>query len=81
LGITTTSSSATIAGLASTCITVSGHGQGGKYCVTKQGLLSYSGATPTSYFELTSYTRSPSGRLFALPAGATMVTLPGGATP
>ena len=81
LGITSTSSSATIAGQPSTCITISVHGQGGKYCVTKRGLLSYSGATSSTYFELTSYRASPPGRLFALPAGATMVTLPGGVTP
>jgi hypothetical protein len=54
-------------------------GKSGKYCVTKQGLLSYSG-TPSSYFQLTKYSSTPSASLFSLPAGATTATLPGGAS-
>jgi hypothetical protein len=77
LGIKTTSSSQTIAGQPSTCETINVHGQVAKYCVTKQGLLSYAGSS-TSYFELTSLNRSPASSLFALPAGATTVTIPGG---
>jgi hypothetical protein len=79
LGIKVTSSSASFAGQASTCVTVSVRGKSGKYCVTKQGLLSYSG-TPSSYFQLTKYSSTPSASLFSLPAGATTATLPGGAS-
>jgi hypothetical protein len=79
LGIKVTSSSASFAGQASTCVTVSVHGKGGKYCVTKQGLLSYSGSS-SSYFQLTKYSSTPSASLFSLPAGATTATLPGGAS-
>jgi hypothetical protein len=77
LGIKVSESSATIAGQASTCVTVTVHGNGGKYCVTKQGILSYSGAGK-NYFELKSFTKSPSSSLFNLPAGATTETLPSG---
>ena len=51
----------------------------GKYCVTKQGLLSYAGSSSFS-FVLTKFTSKPSSSLFQLPAGATTVTLPGGAS-
>ena len=77
LGIKVSSSSATFAGQPSTCISVSVRGKGGKYCVTKQGLLSYSGSS-SSYFELTKYSSKPPAGLFSLPAGATTVTVPGG---
>jgi hypothetical protein len=80
LGIKASESTETIAGQASTCVTVTVRGHGGKYCVTKEGLLSYSGATSSSYFELTKFSKSPPSSLFALPAGATTVTLPGGAS-
>ena len=43
LGIEVSSSSASFAGQPSTCVTVTVHGKGGRYCVTKQGILSYSG--------------------------------------
>ena len=42
-GIKATSSSATIAGQSSTCITVTARGTSGKYCVTKKGILSHGG--------------------------------------
>jgi hypothetical protein len=79
LGIKVTSTSASFAGQPSTCVSVKVKGQGGKYCVTKQGLLSYSGSSG-SYFQLTKFTSKPPASLFALPAGATTVTLPGGVT-
>jgi hypothetical protein len=79
LGVRSTLSSATIAGQSSSCVTVTVHGKGEKFCVTKQGLLSYSGASG-NYFELTKYSGSPPSSLFALPSGATTVTLPGGGT-
>ncbi len=78
LGIEVSSSSASFAGQPSTCVTVSGHGKVGKYCVTKQGILSYSGSSPSDYFQLTKYSSKPPAGLFARPAGATTVTLPGG---
>ena len=55
-------------------------GRGGKYCVTKQGILSYAGASnaSSSYFQLTKYSSSPPASLFSLPAGATTATVPGG---
>jgi hypothetical protein len=79
LGIKVSSSSASFAGQPSTCVTVSVRGKSGKYCVTKQGLLSYSGSS-SSYFQLTKYSATPSASLFSLPAGATTATLPGGAS-
>jgi hypothetical protein len=78
LGIKVSSSSATFAGQPSTCVTVTVHGKSGKYCVTHQGLLSYSGISSSQYFALTKYSSSPSSSLFQLPAGATTVTLPSG---
>jgi hypothetical protein len=77
LGIKVNSSSASFAGQASTCVSVTVKSNAGKYCVTKQGLLSYSGST-SGYFELTKYSKSPPSSLFTLPTGATTVTLPGG---
>jgi len=79
LGIKVSSSSATFAGQPSTCVTVTVRGKGGKYCVTKQGILSYSGSS-TSYFKLTKYSSKPPASLFSLPAGATTQTLPGGSS-
>ncbi len=55
-------------------------GKSGKYCVTKQGILSYSGSSSSSYFELTKYSSSPPSSLFSLPAGATTQTLPVGSS-
>ena len=78
LGIEVSSSSASFAGQPSTCVTVSVHGKGGRYCVTKQGILSYAGSSSSDYFELTKYSSKPPAGLFTLPAGATTVTLPGG---
>jgi hypothetical protein len=76
LGIKLTQSSATFAGQPSTCVTVSEKGKGAKYCVTKQGLLSYSGTGSSDYFEMVSYSSHPPSSLFALPKGATTVTIP-----
>jgi hypothetical protein len=77
-GIKVSSSSATYAGQPSTCVTVNVRGRSGKYCVTKQGLLAYAGASSASYFQLTKYSSSPASSLFSLPAGATTKTLPSG---
>jgi hypothetical protein len=78
LGITVSSSSASFAGLPSTCVAVTVHGKGGKYCVTKQGILSYSGSSSSDYFQLTKFSAKPPASLFTLPTGATIDTLPGG---
>jgi hypothetical protein len=81
LGIKVSSSSATFAGQPSTCVSVSVKGKSSKYCVTKQGILSYSGSSSSSsYFKLTKYSSKPPASLFAVPAGATITTLPGGAS-
>jgi hypothetical protein len=75
LGIKVSGSTAKYAGQSSTCISVARKSQSGKYCVTKQGLLSYSGSGK-NYFEMTKYSAHPSSSLFNLPAGATTVTIP-----
>ena len=75
LGIKVSSSSATFAGQPSTCITVSVRGRTAKYCVTKQGVLAYSGTSSNS-FTLTQYSSKPSASLFSLPAGATTQSVP-----
>jgi hypothetical protein len=81
LGIKVSSSSATFAGQPSTCVSVSVKGKSSKYCVTKQGILSYAGSSSSSsYFKLTKYSSKPPASLFAVPAGATITTLPGGAS-
>ena len=78
-GIEVSSSSATFAGQPSTCIEVTVRGEGGKYCVTKQGVLSYSGSSASDYFRLTKFSAKPPASLFALPAGATIAAT--GSTP
>ncbi len=81
LGLKVTSSTATYAGQPSTCVSVSVRGKSSKYCVTKQGILSYSGSsTSSSSFKLTKYSTKPPASLFAVPTGATISTLPGGAS-
>jgi hypothetical protein len=78
LGIKVSSSSASFAGQPSTCVTVSVHGKVGKYCVTKQGIISYSGSSSSDYFQLAKYSSKPPDSLFTRPTGATTVTRPGG---
>jgi hypothetical protein len=76
LGIKVTTSSQTFAGQPTTCISATVHGQSGKYCVTKQGLLAYVGSSTGTVFKMTKYSSKPSASLFVLPAGATTVTTP-----
>jgi hypothetical protein len=76
-GYNVTFSSQTFAGQASTCVNINGQGNAGKYCVTKSGILAYEG-TATSNFQLTSFSSVVSDSDFSLPAGASVVTLPGG---
>jgi hypothetical protein len=77
LGTKVSSSSATFAGQPSTCVTVSVRGRSAKYCVTKQGVLAYSG-TSSDYLMLTAYSSNPPAGLFTLPAGATTQNVPRG---
>ena len=79
LGVKASSSSATFAGQPSTCVTVSVHGRTAKYCVTKQGVLAYSG-TASDYVVLTAYSSNPPASLFMLPAGATTRSVPAGSS-
>jgi hypothetical protein len=64
------------AGVGAKCVTVSASGQTGKYCVTKDGILAFAG-TAAQNFQLSSYSTSVSDSDFSLPAGATVVTVPG----
>jgi hypothetical protein len=74
-GYTITFSSGTYGGQSTTCANVSGKGTTEKYCVTKQGILAY-GSSPAATLSLTSYSPSPPASDFALPAGATVETIP-----
>ena len=69
--------SETFGGVGTTCANVTGTATPVKYCVTKQGLLAY-GSSSSSTLTLTSYTTSVPTSDFALPAGATIMTLPSG---
>jgi hypothetical protein len=59
-------SSETFGGQASSCMTVNAQGQAGKYCVTKSGILAYSG-TDASNFQLTSYSSDVPDSDFDIP--------------
>jgi hypothetical protein len=76
-GVTVSHSSETHGGQASQCVSYSRGGQGIKYCVNGDGVVTYIG-TPSGTFELTSYTTSVSDADVSVPAGATTVTLPSG---
>ncbi|HEY5252232.1 MAG TPA: hypothetical protein VIJ09_11235 [Acidimicrobiales bacterium] len=64
-------------GESTTCANVSGTGGPVKYCVTKQGLLAYASSS-SSTLTLSSYSSSAPASDFALPAGATVMTIPSG---
>lgn len=70
-------STQSFAGLDAECVTVAAQSETGKYCVTKTGILAYSG-TATENFVLTSFSGNVSDSAFDLPAGASTVTLPPG---
>jgi len=82
-GVSLNFTDTTIAGQPSTCANWSRSGDTATYCVTSSGVLAKveasggSSGSGTS-FELTSYSSSPPASSFAVPAGATVVTLPGG---
>jgi hypothetical protein len=54
-------------------------GRSAKYCVTKQGILAYTG-TSSDYVMLTAYSSNPPAELFTLPPGATTQSAPGGSS-
>jgi hypothetical protein len=75
-GYNATFSSATFAGQAATCVTITGGSGSGKFCVTGTGQLAYVSTSASQVFQLTSYSSSVSASDFALPPGATVMTLP-----
>ena len=74
-GYDVTFSSASYGGQSATCANITTAGKNAKYCVTKQGILAYAGSD-TGSFSLTGYSSSPPASDFALPSGATVVTIP-----
>jgi hypothetical protein len=83
-GVSLTFTDDTIAGQPSTCAHWSHQSDQATYCVTSTGVLakveSSGGSSGGQTFALTSYTQSPPASSFAVPQGATVVTLPGGVT-
>ena len=82
-GVSVTFSDESIAGQASTCANWSQGSDKATYCVTSSGVLakvetSSGGSSGGVSFVLTSYTGAPPASQFELPAGASVVTLPGG---
>ena len=71
-------SSQTFAGQAATCVTVSEPVGSEKVCVTGTGQLAYVSTSPSQVFELTGYSGTVSASDFAVPAGATIETVPVG---
>jgi hypothetical protein len=68
-------SSETYAGVPTKCVNFTHSAQTVKYCVTDSGILAYASSAGNT-FELTSYTSSPPASDFALPSGATVITVP-----
>lgn len=76
-GYSVSFSTETFGGLTSQCATVTGHSQTGKYCVAKNGLLTYAGSAAGS-ISLTSYESNVPSTAFEPPSGATIITEPTG---
>jgi hypothetical protein len=74
-GYSVSFSSGSYGGLSSECATVSGHGNTGKYCVARNGVLTYAGSASGS-ITLTSYTSNVPSTAFSPPSGATIITEP-----
>ncbi|HUY22782.1 MAG TPA: hypothetical protein VMV22_10655 [Acidimicrobiales bacterium] len=75
-GYTLTFSDGTYAGQHAKCVSATGGAQGsGKYCVTDSGILAYVQSSSNT-FQLSSYSSSPPDSDFALPSGATVITVP-----
>jgi hypothetical protein len=68
-------SSETYAGVPTKCVNFTHAAQTVKYCVTDSGILAYASSAGNT-FELTSYTSSPAASDFAVPSGATVITVP-----
>ena len=79
-GVSLTFTDETIAGQPSTCAHWSHQGDQATYCVTSTGVLAKVESSGGQSFALTSYTHAPPASIFAVPQGATVVTLPGGVT-
>jgi len=77
VGYNVSYSTQSFASQSSDCATITSSSVTGKYCVTKGGVLAYSG-TASDSFQLTSFSSSVSSSDFTLPAGATTQTLPAG---
>jgi len=80
-GASLTFTDETIAGQPSNCAHWSHAGDGATYCVTSSGVLAKvesSSSSGGSSFTLTSYSKSPPASAFAVPQGATVVTIPSG---
>ncbi|HEX7444655.1 MAG TPA: hypothetical protein VF320_12245 [Acidimicrobiales bacterium] len=78
-GASLTFTDETIAGQPSTCAHWSHTGDTATYCVTSSGVLAKvesGGSSGGSSFTLTSYTKAPPASAFAVPQGATVVTIP-----
>lgn len=75
-GYSASFSSATFAGQPSTCVTITQTSGTVKVCVTGTGELDYVSTSPSQVFEMTSYSTTVNASSFALPPGATVVTLP-----
>jgi hypothetical protein len=70
-------STARYGGQASKCVTATGKGTTGKYCVNGSGILTYVGAASATV-TITSFSKNPPASDFEAPAGATVETLPSG---
>jgi hypothetical protein len=68
-------SSETYAGVPTKCVNFTHASQTVKYCVTDSGILAYASSAGNT-FELSSFTSSPAASDFALPSGATVITVP-----
>jgi len=75
LGYSFAFSSETYAGVPTKCVNFTHATQTVKYCVTDSGILAYASSAGNT-FELTSFTSSPAASDFALPSGATVITVP-----
>jgi hypothetical protein len=79
-GVTIKASSMTVNGFPLSCVVVNGGTQNpgtSTWCETSTGILAYVQATSNgTAFELKSYVTNPPSSLFALPAGATVSTIP-----
>ena len=73
-------SDSTYAGLQAKCLHYTSGSQTVTYCVTDSGILAYAQSAGGT-FELTGFSSTPPASDFALPAGATIVTVPNVSVP